>query len=261
MHESYRNQLPGESSERGARASAEAPRTHTIATVPPLAPDEDAYGRLLLAALEGRPSEETMERDDGLTWDGDPHAYFAPSAEWPEAEREALAHVRGRVLDVGCGAGRVALELQARGHDVVAIDESPLAVEVARRRGVRDARPLALADVTEELGPFDSILVARNNFGLEGDEPAASRALERFARLTAADGRVVTDFVHPGRDPDGHRGHRFRVRFGACATPWFRYLMLTPDEVERLLEGTDWELARVIDDGSPRYVVVLVKRA
>ena len=63
------------------------------------------------------------------------------------------------------------LLLQERGREVVAIDESPLAVEVARRRGVVDARALSLADVDASLGLFDTVLIVRNNMGLGG--PAA----------------------------------------------------------------------------------------
>ena len=225
-----------------------------------LPPEEDAYGQLLLAALERRASEEVMERDDGLVYDGDPSAYFAPYREWPAAERQAAGEVRGRVLDVGSGAVRVALLLQEQGHEVLAIDESPLAVEVARRRGVRDARVLALGDVDATLGTFDTILLARNNFGLAGSEEEAPAVLRRLIGLTSVDGRIVTDFVHPARDRDGHRGHRFRVRFDVYAPLCFRYLMLTPHEVERLVEGTGWHLLRVFDDGSPRYVVVLERK-
>jgi ubiquinone/menaquinone biosynthesis C-methylase UbiE len=37
-----------------------------------------------------------------------------------------------RVVDVGCGTGRLALLLAARGHDVVAVDPAPASLEVAR---------------------------------------------------------------------------------------------------------------------------------
>ena len=55
----------------------------------------------------------------------------------------AMEFVRGRVLDMGVGAGRHALHLQAQGHDVVGIDNSPKAVEVCRLRGLEDARGCA----------------------------------------------------------------------------------------------------------------------
>src|SRR6266536_999160 len=97
----------------------------------------DAYGQLILAYAEGRArAHEIVERDDGfIEATGGPAGYFAPVRRWAPAERLGLRFVRGRVLDVGCGAGRVALELQARGRTVVAIDISPGAVEVARHRG------------------------------------------------------------------------------------------------------------------------------
>ena len=63
-------------------------------------PKHDAYGRLLLAHLEGEPSEEVMERDDGYVYCGDPSDYFAPRRRWPSTERRALRFARGRVLDV-----------------------------------------------------------------------------------------------------------------------------------------------------------------
>ncbi|HJZ61773.1 MAG TPA: methyltransferase domain-containing protein [Miltoncostaeaceae bacterium] len=232
-----------------------------------LDPSEDAYGAILMAVLEGRPALEIIERDDGLIWGGDPADYFAPFRRWPAVERRAMRWVRGRVLDVGTGAGRVSLHLQERGHEVVAIDESPLAVEVARRRGVRDARVCGLADAGEAMGVFDTVLLLRNNFGLADDGMRAAPLLERLAALTSARGRIVTDSVDPARaDPvfrDGAPGApaapRIRVRWQHRATPWFRYLMLPPEGLERLVAGTGWRVVRVIDDGSPRFAVVLEK--
>ena len=230
--------------------------------MPPLDEAHDAYGQLLLALLEGRESHEVIERDDGYIYAGDPGDYLAPYNKWPRTEKRALRFVRGRVLDVGCGAGRVALVLQEKGLEVVAIDESPLAVEVARRRGVGDTRALALADVDDALGAFDTVLILRNNVGLAGPGDAGRRLLRRLERLTTDRGRIVTDSVDPSRLEPDHRetaSRRIRVRYRNYASAWFRYVMLAPQKVELLVAGTGWRVERILDDGSPRYGIVLGK--
>ena len=119
--------------------------------------EQDAYGQIYLALLEGREAQEIMERDDGLIYAGDPADYFAPYRRWPAVEKRAMRAVRGRVLDVGCGAGRVSLYLQSRGHAVVAIDESPLAIDVVKRRGVSHAEVRSLADLDGSMGALQSL--------------------------------------------------------------------------------------------------------
>jgi SAM-dependent methyltransferase len=235
---------------------------------------EDAYGRLILQYLEEGEGIEIVERADGFIDAGryGPGAYFAPFRRWPKAERQALRLARGRVLDVGCGAGRVGLELQNRGHEVVGIDLSPLAVEVARRRGVRDVRELPVTRVTRELGVFDTIVMFGNNFGLMGSHRRAPWLLRRFRSLTNKGARILAESVNPyGTDKPEHLAFhernrrsgrmagqlRIRIRHGRYATPWFDYLLVSPEEMAGLAEGTGWELRRVIDEGEHVYVGVL----
>jgi SAM-dependent methyltransferase len=239
----------------------------------------DAFGQLLLDHLEGRSVHEIVERDDGLLMTGGaPTDYFAPFPKWLASERRAMRLVRGRVLDVGCGAGRAALHLQERGHEVVAIDVSPLALEVSRRRGVGDARLLALADVDESLGRFDTVVMLGNNFGLLSGRRTALRLLRRLHRLTRVGARIVAQSADWSQteDPDHLANHernlrrgrmpgqnRLRIRHRMLATPWFGYLLATPAEMAELAAASGWELTRTFVEADPRislYVGILERR-
>lgn len=212
---------------------------------------------------------EIIERDDGFI-DAAMLNYFAPVARWPAVERRALRWVRGRVLDVGVGAGRVALELQRRGHSVVGIDVSPGAVEVSRQRGVGDVRLLAFEDVDEALGHFDTAVMFGNNFGLFGSPSKGRRLLRRLRPLVA---RIVASSNDPyATDDPAHLGYqernrrrrrmpgqlRLRVRHRDLIGDWFDYLIVSPEEMETILEGTQWRIRRLLqEEGSGYYVAVL----
>jgi SAM-dependent methyltransferase len=236
---------------------------------------EDAIGEAMLDHLEGRGGEEIVERDDGfIIATGGPADYFAPYDAWPAVERQAMDLVAGRVLDVGCGAGRGALELQERGHEVVAIDLSPGAVEVCTRRGVSDARVLTIEDIGPELGTFDTVLLLGVNFGLLGNEAKAVELLGRFAALTGEGGRVVAgsrdpystddpiDLDYQQRNREGGRlagQRRLRVRYRNLATPWFEWLTVSLEEMEEIAARAGWRLSTVLDSDHPLYVAALEK--
>jgi SAM-dependent methyltransferase len=236
---------------------------------------EDAFGRALLDYVEGVSGREIIEREDGfIAPSGGDDVYLAPYRAWPSFERRALRFVRGRVLDVGAGAGRVALHLQEKGLEVVAIDVSPLAIEACRRRGVRDARVVAFEEVDESLGHFDAVVMYGNNFGLFGSRAKASRMLRRLHRLTTPRGRIVATSNDPyGTDDPDHRSYqdsnrargrmpgqlRIRVRYRRYQGPWFDYLIVSRDEMQELLAGTGWHVRRFLDDRGSLYAAVLEK--
>jgi SAM-dependent methyltransferase len=231
----------------------------------------DPYGAMLLDTVEGRAfgEQEIIERDDGFFDTSTIDYYLAPFRRWDAVERRALRYVRGRVLDVGCGAGRVALELQGRGREVVAIDSSPGAVEVTRRRGVRDVRLMRLEDVDASLGGFGTMLMYGNNFGLFGTPSKARRLLRRLRPL--AD-RIVAGSTDVSRTEDPlhlayerrnrRRGgmpgqRRLRVRYRNLVSPWFDFLQVSPDVLSDLIDGTGWSVKRFVRDDGLYYVAVL----
>jgi SAM-dependent methyltransferase len=118
---------------------------------------EDAFGRAMLDRFHGRDAWEIVERDDGnFSIGAGPELYFADFKHWRPVERQAMRYVRGRVLDVGCGAGRFMLHLRDRGLDAVGIDNSPAAIETCRLPGLSSVEVMPLERLNASLGSRDS---------------------------------------------------------------------------------------------------------
>ena len=236
-----------------------------------LRPNQDAFGHLLTDLSAGRRVIEVVERDDGFVFTGNPAYYLAPFRNWWPQERRAMRFVRGRVLDLGCGAGRVSLELQRRGLEVVGVDVSPLAVEVARKRGAADARVGTVATALQGGELFDTILLLGNNLGLLSGQRQGRQLLRTLAQLATERGRILAGsydpydaaselarLYHARNRRRGRLGgvERLRVRYRQYATPWYDVLFASRDELTELAAGTGWRIARFIDNG-PSYVAVL----
>src|SRR5438552_1546934 len=110
---------------------------------------EDAYGRQFFDEYNTqKPTAETIERDDGLIETGSKEGtYFSEYENWSPTEKRAIEFVKGKVLDVGCGAGRHSLYLQEKGFDVTGIDNSPDAIKVCKLRGLKKAEALPIENV------------------------------------------------------------------------------------------------------------------
>jgi SAM-dependent methyltransferase len=223
-----------------------------------------------------RPVIEIIERDDGLVNGAPAEHYLAPPERWPSHDHRALARVRGRVLDIGAGAGRTAIELQRRGVAVTGLDISPGALTVARKRGLMDGYLGTVDDLAAEAADrYDTFLMLGNNLGLiEGHEraPAFLSALAALARPGArviahgTDPYGTTDPVHVAyHRRNRERGRlggqlRLRLRYREVATGWFDYLVCSVPELRSLLDGTAWRLADVDDVDHPYYLATLQMR-
>lgn len=236
---------------------------------------QDATGQAVYDCYRGLPAYEIIERSDGfIAITGGPAAYLSRPTTWRPQERAALREVRGRVLDIGCNAGRHAVYLQARRHAVVGIDVSPLAIKTARLRGLKHAHVMSITEVTPQLGMFDTILMLGNNFGLFGSAARARRLLRRFTRLTTPNARLIAESrdIYQTDEPLHRRYHamnrrrgrtagqiRMRARYKNLVSPWFDYLMVSKAEMETIVRGTGWTVERYFGPG-PVYIAVLSRQ-
>ncbi len=143
----------------------------------------------------GRARRVEATRADGASFAIETEEYFTLEGQLAELDGLALDRCRGRVLDVGAGAGRHALALGARGLEVVAIDVSPLAVSLCRLRGVPDARVCNVMrlDSEEELGRFDTLLFGMQTIGVAGGVETLVGLLDRVKGLLAPGAELVVD--------------------------------------------------------------------
>ncbi|GAB2773664.1 class I SAM-dependent methyltransferase [Salinimicrobium soli] len=153
----------------------------------------DIFGKAIKAYYESHDSEEIVVHSPDFDDDVIPVEYlFRSYQEMPPIEKKALQLCRGRVLDVGCGAGSHALYLQnEKGLEVLAIDTSEGAIEVCKKRGVKDAKNISFEDLSEE--KFDTILLLMNGTGIVGKMRKLDSFFTKLKKLLNAGGQVLID--------------------------------------------------------------------
>lgn len=225
---------------------------------------------MLTAAFEDRSVLEIVERDDGFINRLPAARYFDPASESSAVDRWALDQCRGRVLDIGAGGGRAALELQRRGHDVVALDSSLGAVNVCRKQGVQQTVHGTL-DRYEHLAEFDTYLLFGNNLGLLESAVRGQEILDVIASSARPDAVIVgtstkptatTNQVHLRyHESNIARGRlpgqlRLRSRYQDRASDWFDYLLVEPEELDDVLRKASWRRLRTFEEGQ-NYATVI----
>jgi len=240
---------------------------------------QDAYGHSLWDYFyKKQPACEIIERSDGYIDPSDvaPKIYFSKFEDWPDVEKKAIKFAKGRVLDVGCGAGRVAIYLQDNKRlDVLGIDLSLLAIRVCKQRGLRKVRLLAFEDVDFKPGSFDSVVLFGNNFGLFGSRARAKLLLKKLFTMTSANAVIIGESVNPYETDNPYhleyqrinraKGRmsgqiRIRARYKYYIGRWFDYLLVSPKEMKELCEGTGWRVKRfILSKKDPLYVGILMK--
>jgi SAM-dependent methyltransferase len=221
-------------------------------------PEPDVWGLAFRQAYEGKLKSVILRRDDGLAEDVPDMiaSYFGPPEE---QQLEVLRELSGRVLDVGCGVGRHLLWLQEHGVEVVGIDHSPGAVEVARARGCREVYLGTVADLDFPADYFDAAIMFGNNAGIGGNIEGCRAMFRRLARWVRPGGRLITegrnlleadypgnlDYYEANRRAGRPPGQmRWRLELDGVVGEWFCLMLFDPETLEGLLGESGW---RVLD--------------
>jgi 3-polyprenyl-4-hydroxybenzoate decarboxylase/protein-L-isoaspartate O-methyltransferase len=170
---------------------AEKPGARRAVFGPMLPPEE------LVAIIRAlTPPRAVAPRPDAVFWDGVYSHTPADQLPWHSAVLDAdleaaLKEGRGRLLDLGCGLGTVAIAAAKLGYEVTASDVSSVALEGARKA----AGPLPISFVADDIlsskleGPFDVIVDRAVLHTLPSQ--SHDRYLRSIARLMKPGGRLM----------------------------------------------------------------------
>ena len=234
----------------------------------------DATGQAILAFFNGKYGFEVVERNDGYVIGGSNSQYFAEYNDWPIYEKKAIKCAKGKILDIGCGAGKHSLYLQKKGYDIMAIDSSPLAIQVCRKRGVENAHIISINTLNKIKQKFDTVLLLGNNFGLLQNNKTAVKILKELYKITSDKAIIIAESSNPYKNLDeanviyqknnrkqgrmsGQR--KIRIRFREYTSSWFDYLGVSEDEMKKILKNANWQIKEIFYSEGSSYIALITK--
>lgn len=199
--------------------------------------------------------------------------FFRQPDDFDDAAATALELCRGRVLDVGAGAGRYTLALEERGLSVRALDVCPEAVEIMRLRGVGEPR---LGNVFDETsGGYETLLLLMTGIGVAGTVAGFERFLDLADELLDDGGQIILDSADLRRADDlnelgrlvtrvregRYRGEtRQQIEYQGRRGAPLEWLYLDPDTLRFHCRRYGWTSQVVFEEGDGSYVARLVRR-
>lgn len=239
--------------------------------------DNDAFGSALLTQYLNPKDTvfEIIEREDGYIEAGMIKDYIQDTGRY-EGLKRVLPYLHGKIIDVGCGAGRTALQLQKKGFDVTGIDISKKALLVAKKLGLKKAQHISLEKLLKNKQlPFTTFLFLGHNFGIFENWKKARRLLKLLFDKSPEDAILIAETMDPygTNNPDHlwyHHWNRkrdrmpgqikLRIRHKKIVGEWFDYLFVSRSEMKELLKDTGWKIIKILPSIGESYTVVLRKR-
>ncbi|MEV6580491.1 methyltransferase domain-containing protein [Streptomyces sp. NPDC051582] len=193
--------------------------------------------------------EQTLSLRDGEGWSL-PLDVERWCAAANESDRTVLRRCTGRVLDIGCGAGRLVEALTGRGRQVLGIDVCPSAVITTVCRG-GSALSRSVFDPLPEEGRWETALLIDGNIGIGGDP---RRLLRRVRDLVHREGLLLVEAA--ATDVDERRRVRIHAGHGPVSAV-FPWALVGATALSRHAASSGWTETERWTTGGGRHFVAL----
>ena len=154
---------------------------------------KDLFGKAILDFQTNNSPEDLITETTISDKDEMSVAYlFRSYDEMPKLEQKALQMAKGKVLDVGCGAGSHSLILQnEKKFDVMSIDISPNAIQTCTLRGLKKVKVQDIMTLENE--KFDTLLLLMNGTGIFETLKKTPNYLQKLKSLLSSNGQILID--------------------------------------------------------------------
>jgi SAM-dependent methyltransferase len=153
---------------------------------------KDLFGKAILDFQTNNSPEDIITETNISEADEMPINYlFRSFSEMPKIEQKALQLSKGKIIDVGCGAGSHSLYLQEKGFNVTAIDISENAINCCELRGIKNTKTIDVLNLENE--KFDTILLLMNGTGIFQTLSEVPKYLQKLKSLLNQNGQILID--------------------------------------------------------------------
>jgi SAM-dependent methyltransferase len=178
--------------------------------------------------------------------------------EMPLIEQKALELAKGKVLDVGAGAGIHAMYLQKSGLQVDCIDISDGAISYLTKNNLHAEKTNFFSLKNKK---YDTILMLMNGIGISGKLSNLERTLLHAKELLNVGGSIIcdsSDIRYLYQDEDGalwidlnteyYGNFRFQMKYKKEKGPWFDWLYVDFDNLFKAAKKVGLKAVRVYEE-------------
>ncbi|NBC84268.1 MAG: methyltransferase domain-containing protein [Bacteroidetes bacterium] len=192
---------------------------------------------------------------------------FRTIEDMPVLEQLALKACRGKVLDIGAGAGCHTQLLQQKGFSVDALDISDQACEVMRKRGIRVVHEADFFHF-QPTANYHTLLLLMNGIGICGNPKGYRNFLQQAKKLLVPEGQIIfdtSDIIYLFQDEcynlnnDNYYGTiSCQMKYNNLVSEWFDWLYLDRETLMEIANDTGYTVEILAEGEHYDYLVRLM---
>lgn len=225
---------------------------------------KDLHGRAIRDFYQNKLTEPLLLHTSyGETDEMPVEVFFREEIDLSVIEHLALIECKGKVLDIGAGAGAISLILESRGFDVYALENSPGCVEVMKQSGVSR---IINQDYQHHKGTYDTLLLLMNGLGIAGKLSGVTKTLQKCKTLIKSNGQILIDssdisYLYEDGNilkPQGYYGDlQYRYEYGGNRGDWFDWVYVDSATLHEEVKKVGMNMEVLTTDENDQYLALI----